>query len=168
MYKYYMSGNYANGKIYKLTSPSCDKVYVGSTILPLPQRLSRHKNCYKMYLDGKFKYITSYEIIKNGNFKIELLESYPCNTKKELTDRERHWIDTTNCINKVLPGRTKKEWYLDNKTLCLRRQKEYDDQRRPKLRAYHRNYYKINKDKLSAKRMRSKLITQQMMMENIS
>jgi len=44
-----------------------------------------------------------------------LLEHYPCNNQDELNARERHYIQTINCINRNIPSRTIKEYYLDKK-----------------------------------------------------
>ena len=41
---------YRNAKIYKLVSNKNGLIYVGSTCLTLPQRLSQHERDYKQYL----------------------------------------------------------------------------------------------------------------------
>jgi hypothetical protein len=104
---------YYQGKIYKITSPHTDKIYIGSTTQPLRKRLNEHKN-------NKIKSITSAELFKLGDCKIELIEEYPCESRKELTRREGIYIlNNPNCVNKHVAGRTKKESaridYLKNK-----------------------------------------------------
>jgi hypothetical protein len=70
--------NYKNGKIYKILCNLSGKVYIGSTCMPqLSQRLAKHKCDYKRYLQGKTnKMMSSYEVLKNNNYEIVLLELY--------------------------------------------------------------------------------------------
>ncbi len=109
--------NYRNGKIYKIVSHQSNQCYVGSTQLKyLSSRLAIHKQEYKKWLNGKAHNTTSFEILKYDDAKIILLESFPCNSKDELTARERHYIEQLNCVNQVIPTRTRKEYYDDNKS----------------------------------------------------
>lgn len=102
---------YQRGKIYKIVSDLTDDVYIGSTTEPtLARRLVKHKGNYKEYLEGQRRFITSFKILQTGNYDIVLLESYPCNSKDELHKKEREYIENTpNCVNKVIPTRTKRE-----------------------------------------------------------
>jgi hypothetical protein len=101
---------YRNGKIYKLLDLTNGNIYIGSTIQRLSKRLYEHKSHYKSWLKGNKHYTSSYEIIKNGNYKILLLEAYPCNNKHELELKEYEYIVATNCVNKVMPTRTQKQY----------------------------------------------------------
>ena len=56
---------------------------------------------------------------------IELIEDFPCNSKKELNRREGQHIRNNDCVNKNIAGRTKKEWNLDNKDETNRKRREY-------------------------------------------
>ena len=80
--------DYKNGKIYKLTSKQTDKIYVGSTIRTLNRRMMGHRT---HITNGSN--LTSIEILKNDDSIIELIEDYPCNSKKELHEREQHYMD---------------------------------------------------------------------------
>ena len=91
-------------------------IYIGSTAQKyLSTRLGEHKRSYKSNLDGKYPYITSFKVIGGGNFDIILLENCSCKDKYELQARERHYIETIECVNKVIPNRTPKEHYEVNK-----------------------------------------------------
>ena len=59
------------------------------------------------------------------NCKIVLIEMYPCDTKDELHKREAHYITTTVCVNKQIPGRTLAEYYQDNKQRLQKQHNEY-------------------------------------------
>jgi len=80
--------DYKNGKIYKITSPHTDKIYIGSTKQPLNVRLTKHRHDYKRYCEGKYNYVTSFELIDLGDYQIDLIKNFPCETKKELEQEE--------------------------------------------------------------------------------
>lgn len=84
---------YEKGKIYRLFDRTTGEEYIGSTTKKtLNIRKSYHKHDYKRYNEGRHNYVSSYEIIKNDNYDIELLENVNCQTREELGNRERHYI----------------------------------------------------------------------------
>ena len=96
-----MENKYSRGKIYKLIDNTNGNIYIGSTIRDLNKRLNEHRRpCRNI----------SREIIKNGDYKIELIKNYPCNNKFELEEEEAKYIRENKCINITIPHRTKKEW----------------------------------------------------------
>tara|TARA_R110002012_G_scaffold117944_1_gene266049 strand:+ start:289 stop:852 length:564 start_codon:yes stop_codon:yes gene_type:complete len=131
--------NYQNGKIYKLTCDKSDKIYIGSTTQKLNERLCSHKT-----LDCNSK-----ELLELGEVKIELIENYSCNSKKELETKERYYIEKYKdiVINKRIPTRTMKEYYQANKNKKLEYQKDYYQNNKECCKEYHQNYYKNNKEK---------------------
>ena len=100
--------NYQDGKIYKLVGSGL--TYVSSTSQRLSKRLYGHKNNFHQYQKGNCRNTTSFQIIERGNVDIVLLEKFPCNTKEELHARERYWIEKLDCVNKIIPTRTNKEY----------------------------------------------------------
>jgi len=106
------TNRYHNGKIYAIRSHQTPDVYIGATCTTLTKRLSEHKSHYKK----NNKYYTSFEILKYPDYYIELVEEVKCENKMELTRREGQIIrETENCVNKVIAGRTNREWREDNK-----------------------------------------------------
>jgi hypothetical protein len=103
------------GYIYKLVDNTNDNVYYGSTTLRLNIRLNIHNNRYKLYLEGKRSYMTSFEIIKNNNYNMIYLEVVPFKDIYLLHERERWYIENMPCVNKYIPNRSNKEWIEDNK-----------------------------------------------------
>ena len=98
---------YRHGKIYKIVSNKTGLVYIGSTCNTLTQRIAQHERDYKQYQKTGKKYniyMTSFKILKYGNYQIQLVENYPCKNSKELHEREKYWIEKTNCINKNIPS----------------------------------------------------------------
>ena len=108
--------DYSKGKIYKITDIGYNECYYGSTIQPLSKRIGKHRSDYKRYKDGKCNNVTSFILFdKYGveNCKIELVEDCDCKTKEELHKREGFYIRNNECVNKVITGRTWKEYYKD-------------------------------------------------------
>jgi hypothetical protein len=97
--------NYQLGKVYKLECLTTGQVYYGATCEPiLSRRLAGHKSDYEYYKRGHPKsYVSSFEILKNGNYAISLVENVPCNSKDELSARERYYIVNNVCVNKCFP-----------------------------------------------------------------
>jgi hypothetical protein len=91
--------NYNNGKIYKIECLTTGLIYIGSTTKQyLSQRIVEHRSNYKRYQDGNCHYLTSFKVLENDNYLIELLESVDCNSKDELVARERfHYDNIKNC-----------------------------------------------------------------------
>ena len=122
-----------NAKIYKIVDNTNQNVYIGSTCNTLKNRLARHKSGYKRFLKGLFPIVKSFDILKNNNYKIELLENCNIKTKDELLEREKYYIQNNNCLNKCIPGRTKKQYYNDNKDKLNKLQKDYNESNKDKL-----------------------------------
>ena len=108
--------NYQNSKLYKI-EPIIDHeegdIYIGSTTKTyLSQRMDTHRADYKRWKLGKGSRVRSFDLFdKYGidNCQILLIESYPCETRDELTSREGHFIRTLKCVNKNVAGRSYKE-----------------------------------------------------------
>lgn len=149
--------NYQKGKIYAIRSHQTDKVYIGSTTQVLSARLGSHVREKKYYEDGIINYITSFEMLEFDDYYIELLELCPCDSKEELHKREGEIIRTTpNCVNKYIPGRTNKQWKIDNKDILKEKRKQYNIKNRPNRIQYDidnkdklQQYRIVNKDKLN-------------------
>jgi len=160
--------NYEYGKIYKLYSNQQNITYIGSTAMYyLSKRLAVHRGDYKQYLKSKSGYVTSFKILECEDYKIELLEKYPCANVDQLETRERYYIENNECVNKNIPTRTKAEWYEDNKDKIkeqkqkwyqdnkehiLEQVKEYKEANRERIleqkREYSKKYYEANEDKI--------------------
>jgi len=83
------TGDYSQGKIYKLVSNQTDKIYIGSTCQRLlSKRLGSHRSHYKMWLAGNYCNTRSFEILKFNDSQIVLIENFPCQDKYELEARE--------------------------------------------------------------------------------
>lgn len=127
--------NYSQGKIYKIVHNSSDNLYIGSTCEKLSRRMSNHRcdsnkptNNMKIY---KF-------IHENGgwiNFRIILIQLWPCNSVDELRQREQYHIDL---LKPTLNG-------SNSFGLNKEHKKEF-------MREYNKNYYIANAEKIKEKK----------------
>lgn len=144
-----MPNNYSRGKVYKIVCRKTGKQYFGSTTEPtLARRLSGHiqkYNCWKK--SGKYHWVSSFTIIENNDYYIELVELVSCSSKDELLVRERFHIENNDCVNKVVPLRTGKEYNNDNKIDIA--EKRHNN--KEKLNEYGKKYRDENKEKISEK-----------------
>lgn len=145
--------DYKNGKIYTIRSHQTDQIYIGSTCSPLSKRLYQHKLDYQRYINGKFPYITSFDILQFEDAYIELLEECPCENKMILHKREGELIrGGNNCVNKYIAGRTQKDWFEENKDKIKIQKKIYQDLNKDKIKKYQKNWYTDNKDEIREQR----------------
>ena len=149
-----MRGDYSNGRIYFI-EPICDhednEFYYGSTLQKLCKRMDKHRSSYKSWKNGKSGKFMCYELFEKygvENCKIYLVELYSCKSKEELESREGYYIRNYNCNNKLIVGRTNKEYYNDNKEKILKKYKDYYNNNKSKIREKYKDYYNDNKDKL--------------------
>jgi hypothetical protein len=126
--------DYSQGKIYKIISSQCDDVYYGSCATPLNIRLNTHIGKYNMYLKGNQHYVTSFKIIEKGNYEIVLVEDYPCENEIELEMREAEYIKNNECVNRIVPRRTRQQWHEDNREKILKQLKDYNKANSEKIK----------------------------------
>jgi len=113
--------NYTNGKIYKIESFKGDKIYIGSTTKKyLSQRMEKHRSNYKAWKigndQGKLSSFVLFDEYGVENCSIILIEEFSCNSKDELRAKEAYHIKASNnCVNKVIPTRTQKEYHQEFK-----------------------------------------------------
>lgn len=123
--------DYSKSKIYALRAPGTESVYIGSTCRPLSERLAEHRRHYKQWTNGDIPYISSFEMLALEDVYIELIEEYPCNTREQLCRKEGQIVRLTpNAINKIMPGRTRKEYREANREAIAKYHKEWKANRR--------------------------------------
>jgi hypothetical protein len=142
--------NYNNGKIYKIESHLGDKVYIGSTTKEyLSQRMTTHRKGYIGWKEGKRDLTTSFLLFDEYGIKncsIVLIELCPCESKDVLHAREAHFIRTIQCVNKMIPLRTKKEYKLDNKEKIKEDGRQYYIKNKDTINEKHKIYCAANKE----------------------
>lgn len=149
--------NYKNSKIYQLWSPSnLDLVYIGSTTQTLSLRMGQHRSKYKQYLNGTYNYVSSFKVLECPDARIELIEEVKCESRAELHKIEGKYIRERDCVNKVIAGRTMKEYHQEHKEKRNEYNRQYSRQYRrthkEEIKEYDRQYYKDNKQQIKEKR----------------
>ena len=133
-------GNLENCKIYKIISyTNPNLVYYGHTSQTLAQRFASHKTPSNKS--------SSKQIIDLGDAVILLVENYPCQSEDQARAREGHYIINNPCVNKCVAGRTKQQYYIDNKQTKDEYQKEYDDKHREQIKNRMKIYNKLKREK---------------------
>jgi len=120
-----------------------DEEYIGSTSKTLQERFANHKytkDCSSHQLFNKYGI---------DNCRIELIERRVCSTPEERYKYEGELIKaSSNCINKNMAGRTRSQYYQENKERLLNLVKQnYEENRNQKIE-YLRRYREANRDKL--------------------
>ena len=146
-----MPTNYQLSKVYQIVCLTTGQKYVGSTTQKtLAERLAGHVRSFKCWKNGKSNFVTSFTILEQGNYQIELLEAYPCNSKDELNAREGHYIRTIECVNKITLGRTPQEHYQANREVFLEKRKAYVETHKEEIVEKHKIYVEAHKTELAA------------------
>jgi hypothetical protein len=168
--------NYQLGKIYKIVCRITGEVYVGSTCEPtLARRLVSHRSAYKQFYEkNKGSCFASFQIILRGDYYIDLLENFPCNSSDELRKREREYYDKIECINVCRPYlyieemKAERQLYDEiHKDVIREQQKKYNEEHRErinklKLLNYHKNKKIPTEEELEAKALMKKRMAEHM------
>ena len=147
--------NYSNSKIYKISSPSTEKIYIGSTTQLLCKRKAKHLTDYKNYtIDNTKSYYTSFDIIKLLDYKFEVIEQCNYNNKQQLHEREGYYIKLYRniCVNKRIAGRKQTEYIQDNKQVITEYQKEYHIINKEVIAEKNKQYRNNNKEVIAGKK----------------
>lgn len=141
--------DYANGKIYRIVSDKTDVVYIGCTTQPLSKRMANHRSSYKSYQKGKSALCSSFVILEYGDAKIELIEPFACENKKELMKREREIIDASpTACNKIGSPKSYQEWDEKHKEKIKNYNKLWKQNNRERVRERARAWREKNREHL--------------------
>ena len=86
--------------------------------------------------------------MENGDYEIFLVELFNCNSKEELNKLEREHIEKNECVNLIIPMRTKKEWKNDNIDNIKEKRKQYTEKNKEKLKTCRKQNYEKNKERV--------------------
>ena len=77
--------------------------------------MAKHRNSSKTNRKQYYKIYEKFNEYGADKFYIELIESYECKSKDELSAREGHYIrELKPTLNSRVAGRTNKQYYDDN------------------------------------------------------
>jgi hypothetical protein len=138
-----MTKDYSKNKIYKIYSHLGDKIYIGSTVCDLvSQRIVKHRDSYKYWKKHNANYTTSFSLFEKygiENCIIELIEAKPCIDINEQAKLEGSYIRTLECVNKNIPGRTRKEYCEDNKEKIKAKNKQFYEKKKDNIKQYYQD-----------------------------
>ena len=145
------------GIIYKLVSTDINikEIYVGSTI-NFRTRKCHHKTACNNQKDKRYNFNVYKYIRANGGFSsfdMIQIEEVKHDTKQQLHTRERYWIEELKAtLNKIIPTRTKTEYYTCNLDSCKQTKAKYYQNNKEILNIKHAEYYEDNKDAIKLKK----------------
>jgi vacuolar-type H+-ATPase subunit I/STV1 len=146
-----MPNDYSRGKIYKIVCRKTGLQYFGSTTEPtLARRLASHVGTLNQWKKGNFNFVSSFTILEENDYYIELVELVPCSSNDELKIRERFHIQNNECVNKYIPLRMKK-YYEEHKEQILEKAKEYNEEHKEEIVEYRKKRYNEHKEELIEK-----------------
>jgi len=135
--------DYKNGKVYRVICEETNRQYIGSTCTELRKRLHQHKRKGQECMTKEFI-----------NPSIILIEDYPCERKEQLLMRERHFIETMECVNKRRPIISREERVEYDKEYNEKNKekiKEYCERNKEKIKEINKEYRQKNRDELNRK-----------------
>ena len=138
--------NFSNSKIYKITNDYNNDIYVGSTCDSLVKRFSSHKSLSKTKDFPLYKLINE---IGFERFAIKLVEDFPCEDVYQLRQREGYWIRQLGTLNKIISGRTHKEYRDTEKEKIKHKNEEWKEKNKERLSEHKKEkYYKNHEQEL--------------------
>jgi len=143
------------GIIYAIKSKQTDNIYIGSTLNTIKERMKNHRGDYNKYKLGTHRYMTSFKLLEYDDYYYEIIKELEVNDKKELHKKEGEYqLNTNNCINKLIAGRTTKEYLCieENKEKRKQQRKIYEEINKEKRKQQRKIYEEINKEKIKQQR----------------
>ena len=141
------------GTIYKLHCQVTGKVYIGSTTVAIDKAMKLNKSCFERYKRGKYKdNLSIFDVMANNDYNVTILElihelANDTNFTLKLRKLQKFYInENANAVNKYIPTRTKKEYYVENIDHKLQYQNGYYKDNRGVISQKKRVYYLDNKD----------------------
>lgn len=143
--------DYQLAKIYKITAPTSNEVYIGSTTKRyLSSRLAVHRTLFSNWKECKQEmYSSSYVLFEKygkENCTIQLIEDFPCSSKMELLEREQYHLErhpNAVNVNRAFKYRVR-DVQNQNKPFS---DEEIDKMKKEYTRNYMRTYFQNNDSK---------------------
>jgi hypothetical protein len=148
--------DYSKTIIYRIVCKDTNitECYVGATT-DFRSRKQQHKISCNNETSKSYNYYV-YQFIRNNmgwdNWNMVEIEKYNAVDSNDASKRERYWIEYYNAnLNKIIPTRTNKEYYEDNKEQIVEYQKQYYEDNKEQLAEYNKKYRNDNKQQIIEK-----------------
>jgi hypothetical protein len=147
------------GFIYKITDNTNGNKYYGSTTQSVSQRMTGHRFNLKTYDSQR---CSSFDILKNGDWRYDTVEKFMYDERFELRNREQHYIENNECVNKCRAYTTPeqatqrnsdytKKYYREH----LEHIKEYREDHKEESSQYKKEWYTKEKERILKSRKES-------------
>ena len=151
-----MAPNFSLGKVYVIRNTDNDKVYVGSTVRTLAQRMAQHRPACKNERKAGYPLYEAMNELGVDKFYIELLEDVPCERREQLTAAEGRYIRELKTIapdgyNSYIAGRNFQQWCEDNREAQSVYKIAYRIANKETLNAASREYHSEHKEANNAR-----------------
>tara|TARA_R110000823_G_scaffold24886_4_gene73721 strand:+ start:53 stop:613 length:561 start_codon:yes stop_codon:yes gene_type:complete len=123
--------------IYKIKCLETDETYFGKTKRTMKERMTKHKSIHNN--------TTSKCIINRNNYEVTELET--CDNEEDSIEIESYYIRNFECVNCIIPNRTKSQYHIDNKEKRNKKSREYHLKNKEKYNKIYREYHQNNKEK---------------------
>jgi hypothetical protein len=133
--------DYSKTCIYKLVhfdDLNDENIYIGHTTNYNERFYNHRRNTINK---EDYMHTSNYKVYRfireNGgwdNWRMKIIEEYPCKDELEASARERYWIKELKAtLNMREPCRTTREYYQDNREIILEKNKEYRKNNKEKI-----------------------------------
>ena len=135
--------------IYKIINIKTGLIYIGSTQRSLSTRLSEHVTKYNRRLKYNSISTTSFKIFENAekqDYYIESIKKIEVNNQKMILIEEGNVIREYKAqypqlvVNRMIAGRTSKQYHIDNREKRIRIAQEHNKKNIEKYKAYQKEY----------------------------
>jgi hypothetical protein len=142
---------YSESKIYKIVSSKTNLIYIGSTTNSLFNRFKSHLRSYNN--DALTTTARKLFDIDVNSCSIELLQTFPCNNRRELQLQEGKFIKLFQqyVVNKKIEGRSQAEYKSEHKQEIADYQRNYKLHHKDDLKRNLRKYYMKNREAIIEK-----------------
>ena len=154
--------DYSKTSIYKICckDATITDIYIGSTC-NFTRRKSQHKNNCNKEISKEYNCYKYQFIRDNGgwdNWTMIQLKEFSCENKREKDTEERKHIEELKpSLNKSIPTRTKKEYYLTHKEKIIKQTREYQIKNKEKVKEKVKQYTLNTKEKRKEKAKKYRL-----------
>ena len=148
--------------IYRLFNPNYEECYIGSTT-NYKKRIYNHRSVCNNINRPEYNYKVYKFIREHGGFnkwQFEILEELECDIKEVRITEGIFIMMYDSTLNFVIPGRTRKEYIIDNKEKINDHYIANKDKRKKRVHQFYiankekkKQYYIANKDKLDEWRL---------------
>lgn len=143
---------YQNGLIYKIV---CNDINIKECYIGSCCNFNKRKNCHKSRCNKETDRNYNLKVYKfireNGgwdNWSMIQIETYQCETKRELETRERYFFETLRAeLNSNMPARSLAEYEQTDKRKKYKKEYKKMYQKTEKFKTYQKEYKKTDRYK---------------------